>query len=147
MEKITENMGFVMNLWAVNTAISKTIDLNLGAVHGIGLTEFMVLFHLNNAHKKTMRRIDLAKSIGLTASGVTRLVTPMVKIGLVQKELNPRDARVSSVKIAPAGGRVLKEASASFRSSSQELLQDIDHKKLVHALDVFKLLGRDIFVE
>ena len=41
---------------------------------------------MNNSKTKSMRRVDLAQSLGLTASGETRLVAPMEKIGLIQKK-------------------------------------------------------------
>lgn len=57
-----------------------------------------------------MRRIDLAEKIGLTASGVTRILLPMEKIGLVSREINERDARVSYVLLASGGKAKLSEA-------------------------------------
>lgn len=123
-------MLFVMNLWTTNTILSKMNDAVLGSIHGIGFTEFMVLHHLKGAHHKTMRRIDLAQKLGLTASGITRLVAPMEKIGLVEKEANPRDARVSLVKITKAGETILADASISLEQKSQSVLEGLDPKIL-----------------
>ena len=89
---------------------NKILDRNLSIVHGIGVTEFTVMHSLQHATRNTMSRIDLATSIGLSASGVTRLLNPMEKIGLVEKEKNARDARVSLVKLSVAGHRVYLEA-------------------------------------
>jgi len=147
MKSVSQRMAFIMNLWAVNTIVSKKIDMSLGSIHGIGFTEYMVLFHLDKALNKTMRRIDLAQSISLTASGVTRLITPMEKIGLVKKEANSRDARVSLVKISLAGEKILQEASASLTVSSQQLLENVDDKTLAKALEVFESLGSEVFVK
>ncbi len=144
--KIPQKMLFIMNLWSVNSVLSKKIDGSLGAVHGIGFTEYMVLFHLNNGHDKAMRRIDLANSIGLTASGITRIVSPMEKIGLVQKEKNARDARVSLVKISPAGEVVLGDATLSMKESSKRLLDGVSEESLMHALVVLKSVGSDVYV-
>ena len=143
----SQNMAFIMNLWTINSIITKKVDACLGSMHGIGFTEFMVLYHLQNTPNKTMRRIDLANSIGLTASGVTRLIMPMEKIGLVQKEPHPRDARVSFVKISSAGEKILKEALVTFEETSQQLLLDTDDRKLVSALEIFRSLGGDSFVK
>lgn len=147
MKALPEKLAFIMNLWTINSVISKKVDTCLGSIHGIGFTEFMVLFHLENTFNKTMRRIDLANSIGLTASGVTRLITPMEKIGLVEKQKNPRDARVSFVKLSSAGERILKAATASLKVNSQQILHDIDGGKLINILDVFKSLGGDIYIK
>lgn len=146
MQDLAKEMSFIINMWSVNSIISKKIDASLGAIHGIGLTEYMILFHLNNSHDKTMRRIDLATSIGLTASGITRVVSPMEKIGVVMKEQNPRDARVSLVKLTPAGETILGDATLSLKQNSQRILSDVSQKSLNHALAVFKSIGKDTYV-
>ena len=133
-------------MWSINSIISKKVDASLGAVHGIGFTEYMVLFHLNNSHNKTMRRIDLANAIGLTASGITRIVSPMEKIGVVEKEQNPRDARVSLVKITSTGEVILSNATFSMEQNSERLLIGVNESGLSHALDVFKSIGKDTYV-
>lgn len=146
MEKIPNEMSFIINMWGINSIISKKLDASLGSVHGIGFTEYMILFHLNNSHNKTMRRIDLANNIGLTASGITRIVSPMEKIGIVMKEQNSRDARVSLVKITPAGETILGDATLSMKQNTERLLSGVSENSLTHALSVFKSIGKDTYV-
>jgi DNA-binding MarR family transcriptional regulator len=133
-------------MWSVNSIISKKLDASLGSVHGIGFTEYIILFHLNKSHNKAMRRIDLANNIGLTASGITRIVSPMEKIGVVKKEKNPRDARVSLVKITAAGEEIIGDATLSIKQYSKRLLDDVNDNNLVHALNVFKSITKDTYV-
>jgi DNA-binding MarR family transcriptional regulator len=139
-------MSFIINMWGANSIISKKLDASLGCVHGIGFTEYMILFHLNNSHNKAMRRIDLANNIGLTASGVTRIVYQMGKIGMVMKQQNPRDAGVSLVKITSAGEVILGDATLSIKQSTERLLDGISENNLTHAPDVFKSIAKDIYV-
>lgn len=146
MKSIPKEMSFIINMWSVNSIISKKLDASLGAVHGIGFTEYMILFHLHNSHNKTMRRIDLANSIGLTASGITRIVSPMEKTGLVMKERNPRDARVSLVKITSAGEVILGDATLSIKQSTKRLLDGVSENDLTHGLNVLKSIGKDVYV-
>ena len=89
---------------------------------------------------------DLANNIGLTASGITRIVAPMEKIGVVMKELNPRDARVSLVKLTSAGETILGDATLSMKQNSERLLAGVSDNNLVHALDAFKCIGKDAYV-
>jgi DNA-binding MarR family transcriptional regulator len=90
----------------------------------------MIMHNLNNAPLKSMRRIDLAECVGITASGVTRLLAPMEKIGVLQKEQNPRDARVSLVKLSTAGETLYQDASISFDSFAQSKLAALSKKQL-----------------
>ena len=124
------------SLWLKSAVISKHLDNSLGAIHGIGLAEYMVLLNLMKAPNHALRRIDIAEALARTASGITRMLMPMEKIGLVQKELNERDARVSLVRITPAGEELFENASATLNAKSETLLKNVDGKKLDVFLDL-----------
>ncbi len=143
MHQLTLQARFCMNYTAVHTKISKMIDIQL-SLHGISFTEFMILFHLDQAIEKKMRRIDLAEKIGLSASGITRLVAPMEKIGLVHKESNKRDARVSLVKLSSAGKRIIQESTVSFNTTAQDILADLEESSISDMLNSLKILGGNI---
>lgn len=97
--------------------------------HGISFTEFVVLNALYNAPDRSMRRVDLAQSVGLTASGVTRMLRPMQKIGLVERDTNPRDARVSLVSLTRAGQRIFEEAGISVNMKAESLLSPLTQRQ------------------
>jgi DNA-binding MarR family transcriptional regulator len=99
----------------------------------------MVLRSLMRAPDHVLRRIDIADALERTASGITRMLMPMEKIGLVQKELNERDARVSLVRITRAGEELFEHASATLNAKSETLLKNVDGKKVDVFLD---LLGQ-----
>jgi len=86
--------------------------------HGVSFTEYQVLHQLSKAERETMTRIELARSVGLSASGVTRLIAPMEKLGLVEKESHPRDARISLVKLSKAGKKVCKDTSTTVSETA-----------------------------
>ncbi|MEH6455947.1 MAG: MarR family winged helix-turn-helix transcriptional regulator [Cocleimonas sp.] len=139
METLQTNV--TKSLWANSAIISKQIDNSLGMLHGIGLTEYMVLNQLMDAPNKHMRRIDVAEAVGRTASGVTRMLIPMEKIGLIEREVNPRDARVSLVKITSVGETKLAEATITLNERSEKILQHFDPKQLNEFLNLLKLIN------
>ena len=75
MSTSSTSAAVVKSLWRKTADVSRKLDNSLGAVHGIGLTEYMVLDILAQAPQGALRRIDLAEELGRTASGVTRLLT------------------------------------------------------------------------
>ena len=97
---------------------------------GLGFSDFMILYFLGQETEEKMRRIDLAEKIGLTASGVTRMLAPMEKIGLIKREPYTHDARVSIVALAPGGKRLLAESFETAEYFSQELLSEYTAKKI-----------------
>lgn len=105
MKNCSDQLRFIINMTKSQTVISRRLDSALG---GLGLNEFIILFELSQADGK-LRRIDLAERVGLTASGVTRLLLPMEKIGLIKREQNENDARSSFVILTSSGKRKFDE--------------------------------------
>lgn len=120
----------IKGLWLNSAIISKQLDNGLGAIHGIGLTEYMVLLHLMQAPNHALRRVDIADALARTASGITRMLMPMEKIGLVEKESSSRDARVSLVKVTPAGEQLFRQACVTLEEKSERLLKNLDKKEI-----------------
>jgi len=138
---MTPTMKLVMDLSTLQSKILKRVDSQL-SLHGISFTEFTVMFKLSTAPNNTMRRIELAESVNLSASGVTRLLLPMVKTGLVEKEINPRDARVSLVRLSDTGARMLQDALVSFEHSTGTMMQSLGTRQVEQFLNLTeKLLG------
>jgi DNA-binding MarR family transcriptional regulator len=107
MKPISPNLNFLLSLARVQAVLARRFDSRLGG--GLGLSDFVILYHLSLAEDEKLRRVDLAEKVGLTASGVTRLLAPMEKIGLITREADARDARVSFVLLASGGKRLLSE--------------------------------------
>lgn len=127
----------LVQLTNLQTKIQGQLSRPLSA-HGIGLTEYLVLRSLSLDLTHKMRRIDLAHAIGLSASGVTRVLNPMEKIGLVEKDHVERDARVRLVALTEAGARVFDEASTSFNQVAESILTPLSEKQqeaLAHVVD------------
>ena len=139
MSKTTSAMNLMFNFSSLHARMLKRIDQGL-MVHGISFTEFMVMHYLNSASNETMRRIDLAESIGLSASGVTRLLMPMQKIGLGQKEANPRDARVSLVKLTKTGKKIYADSAVSFEYAAGVIMQNLSATQLLEFIKLTDIL-------
>jgi len=133
---ISPALQFILDLAKAKTIAQRRFDARLGG--GIGLNEFMILFILAEAGDEKMRRIDLAQAVGLTASGVTRLLAPMEKIGLIQREANPADARISYVALASGGKRILSEQLEKAELLAGDLIPESLTKKIDGASAVLR---------
>lgn len=69
-----------------------------------------MLRHLLGAPDRRLRRVDLAELLGLTPSGIARMLAPLEKLGHVARESDPRDARVALVTLTDAGAARTQEA-------------------------------------
>jgi DNA-binding MarR family transcriptional regulator len=130
----------LIDLWLASERLSARIDHSLGAIHGIGYVEFMVLYQLARSPENRMRRVDLAAAIGRTASGVTRLLRPMEKTGLVSNDNSERDARVRLVGLTAAGLTRLDEALVTMNDLGQRLTQGLGDSQLDSAAAALAIL-------
>ena len=135
---MTKATDYILLNTLLNTKLQKGVEGQL-SLHGISFTEFMIMHQLMQAPNHTLRRIELADQISITASGVTRVLAPMEKIKLVEKQANPRDARVSLVKLTETGERIYSEAMVSFEHSAEGLMSNVSAGQLDEML---KLSGK-----
>lgn len=119
----------MLQLSTALSQINKRVDRSL-SVHGMSYSEFLVLHNLAIVASQTTSRIALAEATNLTASGITRLLNPMEKNHLVEKEKNSRDARVSLVKLTKTGLEYYKNALATCESISADLFDNLTEKQL-----------------
>ena len=77
------------------------------------MTDYEALLLLSRADGNLMRRVDLADGLGLSPSGVTRLLDGLEKQLLVEKGICESDARVTYAVLTDAGRRRLEESSRS----------------------------------
>ncbi|MFS2007760.1 MarR family winged helix-turn-helix transcriptional regulator [Duganella sp. CT11-25] len=120
---ISPSLEFALRLARAQATLVRRLDQVLGGYHGISFSDFMLLHYLNRAPGGRLRRVDLAERQGLTASGVTRTLLPLEKIGLVERQQDPRDARVAYAAITPTGRELLLNAVTVAEQISKDLLR------------------------
>jgi DNA-binding MarR family transcriptional regulator len=106
-------LDLALRLGQAHAALAKRFDRGLSSHHGLSYGDFVLLSHLGAAPGGRLRRIDLAEAVGLTASGVTRALGPLERIGVVEREANPRDARVAYASLTGAGRQLLADAQVT----------------------------------
>jgi DNA-binding MarR family transcriptional regulator len=104
-----------------HAALTRELSSRLEALHELTLSDFDVLVQLYFAEGHRLRRIDLARSVLLTASGITRLLDGLESCGLVGKERCDSDARVTYAVLTKAGLKKIEEARESHLADIEEL--------------------------
>jgi len=131
-----------MNLAKIQAVIARRFDKL--SVHGIGFNDFLILHLLQQAPSEKLRRIDLADKIGLTASGITRMLLPMEKMRWIAREANERDARVSYVVLTKAGQQLYVDSRETANAVAKEIIPVENIKNNQPVAELFKLLGGTI---
>jgi DNA-binding MarR family transcriptional regulator len=123
-----------------HAGMRRTVSAQLQSDHGLTVNEYEALLLLSRAEDHHMRRVDLADSLQLTPSGVTRLLDGLRGRGFVDKAECPGDARVTYAVLADAGREKLREASCSHMAAIRALFEERYSPPEIETL--VELLGR-----
>ena len=105
------------------------VDAQIGALHGLGLSDFAALHHLAGAPGGRLRRVDLARLLALTPSGITRLLGPLERRGIVTREADGHDARATYAVLTRSGKSLVKDATASIASIAESILGSLGERE------------------
>jgi DNA-binding MarR family transcriptional regulator len=104
-----------------HAALTRQLSSRLESEHGLTLSDFDVLAQLYFAPERALRRIDIARQVLLTASGITRLLERLERAGWVAKRSCESDARVTYAVLTDEGLRKFEAARASHVADLDEL--------------------------
>jgi DNA-binding MarR family transcriptional regulator len=118
-------------LLRTHALLVKRLDADLESAHGLPLTSYEVLLHLAKAEGCKMRMCDVAESVLLSRSGLTRLIDRLERDGYVERVSCPDDARGAFARLTPAGRAKLEAASTThLEGIRQHFLAHFDASEL-----------------
>ena len=103
-------------LAARHAAVMTALERELGERHGLGVTEFEVLERLAENDEHKFRVQELAESVHLSQSALSRMIGRLEQHGLVQRSMCDVDRRGIDVCLTEAGRRRHAEALPTQRS-------------------------------
>jgi DNA-binding MarR family transcriptional regulator len=107
-------------LLRAHACLAKRLDAELEQAHGLPMTSYEVLYHLDEASAGRMRMCDLAQQAQLSRSGLTRLVDRLERDGLLERCSCDHDARGSYACLTSAGRDRLEAARGTHRAVVRE---------------------------
>ena len=123
-----ESPGDVVAAWrdmvACHAAICAALEHELGERHALGVSDFEVLDRLAESPDGQCRAQELAESVHLSQSALSRLVDRLVKNSLVERCACDMDRRGIFVVLTAEGLRRRTEAAVTHRSVLARLLPD-----------------------
>ncbi|HEY7147990.1 MAG TPA: MarR family transcriptional regulator [Gaiellaceae bacterium] len=126
--QVTDLRGIELEAWInflrAHAAVTRQFNAELLATHGLTINDFDVLAQLSRAPENALKRVDLAESVLLTPSGITRLLKGLEEAGWVRNRPCAEDARVTYAVLTPAGKRKLGEARKTHVASVRALFSE-----------------------
>lgn len=97
-------------LLRAHAELIRALDTELTQAHGLPLSSYEVLLFLADSPEGRMRMSDLAQSVLLSRSGLTRLADRLEKDGLIRRQACSTDQRGLFAVITDQGRQVFEDA-------------------------------------
>jgi DNA-binding MarR family transcriptional regulator len=105
-----EELGAWRGLLRVHAGMTKTLDAELIREHRLPLSSYEVLLYLADSPEGRLRMSELADSVLLSRSGLTRLVDRLERDGLLRRRRCEEDQRGWFAEITDEGRELFERA-------------------------------------
>lgn len=133
----SERIEWLSNLVRLEIELWNQVDARLRAEHALPLAFFWPLYLIGRSSEGHLRVGELARAMGLTVGGASKVVDRMVGAGLLSRAPDATDRRASRVTLTDDGRRRLAAASESCEAALAALLDaalDPDEQKHMREL-------------
>jgi DNA-binding MarR family transcriptional regulator len=111
-------------LLRAHAATTRCLSARLLADHGLSINDYEALQALSDAEHGVLKRVDLARRLVLSPSGITRLLEGLEDAGFVERAACPSDLRVTYARLTEAGAAALDRASRDHERAVAALLDE-----------------------
>jgi DNA-binding MarR family transcriptional regulator len=113
-----------IGLLETHKRLTRSLDAELEAEHGLSLSALEVLVRLALAEERALGLSALAAGCGLSLSRVSRIMDSLEARGLVERRAVESDARAVQGRLTEAGFDLVQRAQATHVSAVQRLFFD-----------------------
>jgi DNA-binding MarR family transcriptional regulator len=127
-----------IGLLETHKALTRALDAELEAKHGLSLSALEALGRLAAADRHCLRLSFLAAETGLSLSRISRIAGALERRGLVQRRQCADDARAVEAHLTAAGLALARVAQAThFASVSERFFDRLSPRELATLAAVF----------
>jgi DNA-binding MarR family transcriptional regulator len=121
-------------------ATTRLLSAELQEEYGLTLNDYEALLVLSRAEGGRLKRVELARNLMLTPSGITRLLQGLEDAGLVERASCATDLRVTYAQLTDAGRDKLEAAAGGHVASIRALFEE--HFAHDEIRTIAKILGK-----
>ena len=115
-----DELGAWRGLLRVHAGMTKTLDAELMREHRLPLSSYEVLLYLADSPEGRLRMSELADSVLLSRSGLTRLVDRMERDGLLRRQRCEEDQRGWFAEVTDDGRELFQRARVTHLDGVRE---------------------------
>ncbi|MGW6461267.1 MarR family winged helix-turn-helix transcriptional regulator [Streptomyces sp. NPDC055078] len=133
-----------LGLLSTHMRLLRTLDRELVAAERLPMSSFEVLLTLAEAPDNRVRMKDIAASLLISRSGLTRIVDDLERQGYVRRETCPTDARGFDAVLTPLGQKAYRRArKVHLTNLRREFLGKLSEEQLTALGDIWTTVGFD----
>ncbi|MGW6740933.1 MarR family winged helix-turn-helix transcriptional regulator [Streptomyces sp. NPDC055025] len=133
-----------LGLLSTHLKLLRTLDGELVAAERIPMSSFEVLLTLAEAPEGRLRMKDIAASLLISRSGLTRIVDDLERQGFVERRKCPTDARGFDAVLTAAGAKAYRRArKVHLTNLRREFLDKLTEEQLTALNDIWRTVGFD----
>jgi DNA-binding MarR family transcriptional regulator len=128
-----------IGLLEAHKQLTRALDAELDAAHGLGLSSLELLGRLAAAGERWPRLSELAAETGLSLSRVSRHMDALERRGLVERRRCETDSRAVEAHLTGAGAALQREAEAAHAAAVRaRFLDQVGDDELAVLAGVFR---------
>ena len=133
-----------IGLLATHRRLTRELDAELEAAHGLTLSGLELLARLACVLEHRLRLSVLAGEAGLSLSRVSRIVDALEARGLIERQNCPADARAINAQLTAAGLALAQAAQTTHLAAVRERFFDrLDEREIATLAEVFARFAPD----
>lgn len=117
-----------------------TVAAEAFAADGLGFTEGLVLAAIFFEAPHPIKPSQLAETFATTRGNVSHAISSLEARGLVQRKIDPADARAYLLALKPSGKKCALRIIAAFDKMQQGFERKVGATALTNALEVIRVL-------
>ncbi len=141
-ETLDNAAAFERSIFRIGRSFRRLLNTGDGGTGQISLTGFWELFTIRDT--ENCRPSDLAASMNLDLSTVSRQIKALESSGLLVREVDSKDGRVARLRLSPAGLAIVDEMILLRRERLAEALSGWDEHDTELLLSLLDRLGVDL---
>lgn len=106
----TNGLDLASALFEAWSAVERRLNGELGMIRGITYSEYRLLSAIADGPDVGSSRADLARTVSLSPSAITRALRPLADLGMVETTKHPRDARQALARLTTQGVEMVSDA-------------------------------------
>ena len=127
-----------IGLLETHKQLTRALDSELEAEHGLTLSALEVLGRLAAAEGRSLRLSELAAACGLSLSRISRITDALEARSLVERRSVPCDARAVDGHLTDAGLELVQQAQGShFASVQQRFFEQLSADEIATLASIF----------